>query len=311
MSKSRRIVCISCLFIILVGVLAIPVFAVDADPDTPSGDDNFLCALPPDGQFWLPCIDVDPNYVRGTDYSWCIGQSLFGFSQTTYYLKLISFTPVSGNISVNMFDLNNGGSDPPAYASISISKAYVQQSSMGYLADRLYLNFAVNDSSGDNVFPTKVNNQNVNTPCFVSCLEARGMVTLTSNEILKKIASYLPQTSPNITNYIREATYSNGYNRGFTDGQRDGYQSGKNDTYQPAYNSGYNAGYQKAMIDSDTFTFRGFLDAVIFAPIDACLRIFDFEFLGFNMRGFVAAVLTLVIIGGIVLVILKFKGGGS
>lgn len=309
MSKSKRIFCIACLCFILVGVLAIPVLAVE--PETPSGDDQFLCALPPDGQFWLPCIDIDENYVRGTDYSWCINQRLFGFDATTPYLHLISFTPVNGNINVNMVGLNNGGSDPPTFASIFISKATVQESSMGYLYDRLYLNFAVNDSSGDNVFPTKVNNFDVSTPCFVSCLDAKGFVELTSNDILKKIASYLPQTSPNISNYIRGATYSNGYNRGFTDGQRDGYQSGKNDTYQPAYDSGYNAGYQKAMVDSDTFTFRGFLDAVIFAPIDACLQIFDFDFLGFNMRGFVAAVLTLVIIGGIVLVILRFKGGGS
>ena len=309
MSKIKRIACIACLCFILAGVLAIPVFAVE--PETPSGDDEFLCALPPDGQFWLLCIDVDPNYQRGFDYSWCIGQRLFTFNYTTPYCNLISFTPSSGSISANIVDLNNGGSDPPDLASISITKAVVEESSDGYLYDRLYLNFAVNDSSGDNVFPTKVSNIDVNSPCFVSCLEARGMVTLTSNDILKKIASYLPQTSPTITGYIRGATYANGYNTGYNDGQRIGYQTGKDDTYQPAYDSGYNAGYQKALIDSDTFTFRGFLDAVIFAPIDACLQIFDFDFLGFNMRGFVAAVLTLVIIGGVVLVILKFKGGGS
>lgn len=309
MSKTKRIAVLIVTVFLTFTIFAVPVLAVE--PETPSGDDVFLCALPPDGQFWLLCIDVDPNYVRGTDYSWCIGQRLFDFDYVTSYLNLISFTPANGNINANMIALNNGGGDPPDSASISISKAIVQESPDGYLYDRLYLNFAVNDSSGNNVYPTKVNNIDVSSPCFVSCMEARAKVFLTSNEILKKIASYLPQSSPIISNYIRGATYSNGYNRGFTDGQRDGYQSGKDDTYQPAYDSGYNAGYQKAMVDSDTFTFRGFLDAVIFAPIDACLQIFDFDFLGFNMRGFVAAVLTLVIIGGIVLVILKFKGGGS
>ena len=308
MSKSKRIACIACLCFILVGVLAIPVLAVE--PETPSGEDQFLCSLPPDGQFWVPCMDIDSNYVRGTDYSWCIGQRLFSFRETASTLFLISFTPVNGNINANMYPLNSGSSDPPDTASITISKAIVQESPDGYLYDRLYLNFAVNDSDGINVFPTKVNNSDVTSPCFVSCIGATGFVNLTSNEILKMIASYLPQTSPMITGYIRGATYANGYNNGYNDGQRIGYQTGKDDTYQPAYDSGYNAGYQKAMVDSDTFTFRGFLDAVIFAPIDACLQIFDFDFLGFNMRGFVAAVLTLVIIGGIVLVILKFKGGG-
>lgn len=307
MSKIKRIAFLIVTVFLTFTIFAVPVLAVE--PETPSGDDQFLCALPPDGEFWLPCIDVDPNYVRGTDYSWCIGQRLFSFNATIPYLNLISFTPVNGNINVNMVPLN-GSSDPPDIASISISKAIVQESPDGYLYDRLYLNFAVNDSDGVNVFPTKVNNSDVSIPCFVSCLEARGMVTLTGNDILKSIASYLPQTSPNIFNYIRGSTYSNGYNTGYNDGQRVGYQTGKDDTYQPAYDSGYNEGYQKAMVDSDTFTFRGFLDAVLFAPIDACLQIFDFDFLGFNMRGFVAAALTLVIIGGIVLVILTFKGGG-
>ena len=309
MSKSKRIAAILAIVFLTFTIFAIPVFAVE--PETPSGDDQFLCALPPDGQFFLPCIDIDQNYERGTDYTWCIGQRLFWFRETSPTCYLISFTPSGGNVNVNMYDLNNGGSDPATLASITISKAFVQESSEGYLYDRLYLNFAVNDSSGDNVFPTKVNNFDVASPCFVSTVGARGMVNLATNDILKKIASYLPQTSPMISGYIRGSTYANGYNTGYNDGQRIGYQTGKDDTYQPAYDSGYNAGYQKAMVDSDTFTFRGFLDAVIFAPIDACLQIFDFEFLGFNMRGFVAAVLTLVIIGGIVLVILKFKGGGS
>lgn len=309
MSKSKRIVAIFVITFLTFTIFAIPVLAVE--PEYTSGDNNFLCALPPDGQFWLLCIDIDPNYVRGTDYSWCIGQRLFAFDPTTYYLNLISFTPVNGNITANMFDLNNGGSDPSDYASISISKAVVQESSQGYLYDRLYLNFAVNDSSGANVYPTKVNNFDVNSPCFVSCLEASRMVTLTSNDILKKIASYLPQSSPNITGYIRGATYLNGYNTGYNAGQRDGYQTGKDDTYQPAYDSGYNAGYQKALVDSDTFTFRGFLEAIIFSPIDACLQIFDFDFLGFNMRNFVSAVLTFLIIAGIIILLtgFKFRGG--
>lgn len=309
MSKSKRIAVLLVTVFLTFTIFAVPVLAVE--PETPSGEDQFLCALPSDGQFWLPCIDIDQNYLRGTDYSWCIGQRLFVFNTTTPYLNLISFTPFNGSISANIVDLNNGGSDPPDTASISISKAVVNESPNGYLYDRLYLNFAVNDSSGANVFPTKVNNSDVSSPCFVSCIGATGFVDLTSNDILKRIASYLPQTSPMINGYIRGATYANGYNTGYNDGQRVGYQTGKDDTYQPAYDSGYNAGYQKAMIDSDTFTFRGFLDAVLFAPIDACLQIFDFDFLGFNMRGFVAAVLTLVIIGGVVLVILKFKGGGS
>ena len=309
MSKIKRIVCIACLCFIFVGVLAIPVLAVE--PETPSGDDQFLCALPPEGEFWLPCIDIDPNYVRGTDYSWCIGQRLFWFRETCPTCYLISFTPSGGDVNVNMYNLNNGGSDPPDNASITISKAFVQESPDGYLYDRLYLNFAVNDSSGGNVFPTTVNNFDVSSPCFVSTVGARGMVNLATNDILKKIASYLPQSSPMITGYIRGATYANGYNTGYNDGQRIGYQTGKDDTYQPAYDSGYDAGYQKALVDSDTFTFRGFLEAIIFSPIDACLQIFDFDFLGFNMRNFVSAVLTLLIIAGIIILLtgFKFRGG--
>lgn len=307
MSNFKRIAAILVTVFLTFTIFAIPVLAVNLEPDTPSGDDAFLCAIPLDGQFYVLCSEVDPNYERGADYSWLMDQYVFSFRYPTGFCHLVYFTPANGYQTPVVDDINDdGGSDPSYTAGITITKAMVEQSTDGYLYDKLWLNFSVKDNGGNTVFPTTTS-----SPGFVDVLDARGMVYLPTNEILLKIASFMPQTSPNIFDYVRGSTFSNGYNRGFADGQRDGYQVGKNDTYQPAYDSGYNAGYQKAMIDSDTFTFRGFLDAVIFAPIDACLQIFDFDFLGFNMRGFVAAVLTLVIIGGIVLVILKFKGGGS
>lgn len=305
MSKIKRIAVIFVITFLIFTIFAIPVLAVEPEIDIPGGDDSFICAIPLDGQFYVLCSDIDPNYVRGTDYSWLLDQYLFNFRYPNFGCNLIYFTPSNGYQQAVVDNLNDdGGSDPSFSAGITITKALVEQSSVGASYDKLWLNFSVVDNAGNAVFPTSTS-----SPAFVSVLDARGMVNLPTNDILLKIASFMPQSSPNIFNYVRDSTFSNGYNRGFADGQRDGYQTGKNDTYQPAYNKGYNAGYQKAMTDSNTFTFRGFLDAVIFAPIDACLQIFDFDFLGFNMRGFVAAVLTLVIIGGVVLVILKFKGG--
>lgn len=305
MSKSKRLAVLIVTVFLTFTIFAIPVLAVEGE--TPSSDDSFLCAIPLDGQFYVLCSEVDPNYVRGADYSWLIDKYLFTFGYPSHYCNLIYFEPANGYQNVIVDNLNdNGGSDPIDSAGITITKAMVEESSAGVLYDRLRLNFSVVDNGGNSVFPTSKS-----SPAFVSVLDAGNKVTLPTNAIMLKIASFMPQSSPNIFNYVRDSTFTNGYNRGFAEGQRDGYQTGKKDTYQPAYDSGYNAGYQKAMIDSDTFTFRGFLDAVIFAPIDACLRIFDFDFLGFNMRGFLAAGLTLVIVGGVVLIIIKFKRGGN
>ena len=75
MSKSKRIAVLIVTVFLTFTIFAVPVLAVE--PETPSGDDIFLCALPPDGEFWVLCADIDPNYERGADYSWCIGQRLF------------------------------------------------------------------------------------------------------------------------------------------------------------------------------------------------------------------------------------------
>lgn len=297
---SKRIIVLFVTVFLTFTIFAVPVFAIE--DDTPSSDDSFLCALPSDGQFWTLCSDVDVNYARGTDYSWMIGERLFHFDFTAD-CKLIFFHPSSGFQSSTVIDLNNGGSDPPDVASIVITKAIVEENATGSLYDKLWLNFEVHDSAGNIVWPTSTS-----SPAFVSCLEARNFVKLPSNDILLHIAAFMPQSSPNIFNYIRGSTFTNGYNRGYTVGQKEGYNIARDELVPAARNDGYNEGYSAALAASDSFSFRGLVGAVIFAPINAFLQIFEFDFLGYNMRVFAASLITLAVVLAIVIIIIKIAG---
>lgn len=302
--KGKKIICVFACFLLMLSVFAVPALAVDAE--VASGDDTFICAVPCDGTFYVNCKDVDPSYERGATYDWLIDTAVFSFRETAMCNLLYFDATHSGAITsqnVTFVDLNNGGSDPPDFAKIYISKAVVEENSAGSPYDRLYLNFAVTSSDGQTVWSSST----TQSPAFVNCFDARDMVYLPTNSIALKIAQYMPGSSPNIFNVVRESTYTNGYNAGVSDGQKEGYETARKELYQPTFDAGYLKGYNEAVEQLDKFNFRTFIEAVIFAPIDAFLEIFNFDFLGFNMRAFVASVLTLVIVTAVVLIILKFK----
>lgn len=83
--------------------------------------------------------------------------------------------------------------------------------------------------------------------------------------------------------------YSDGYNNGISDNQiniyNDGYKAGNT----VGYGSGYNAGVESA----NKYTFLSLIGAVVDAPVKAFTSLFDFEFLGFNLKSFFASILTL------------------
>lgn len=302
--NGKKIICVFACIFVMVSVLAVPVLAVDAE--IASGYDTFICAVPCDGTFYVNCKDVDPSYERGATYDWLIDTAVFSFRETAQCQLLYFSATHTGAITsqdVTFVDLNNGGSDPAVAAKIYITKAKVVENSAGSPYDRLYLNFAVMSSDGATVWSST----SIQSPAFVNCFDARGMVYLPTNSIVLKIAQYMPESSPNIFNVVRESTYSNGYNAGVADGQKEGYEIARKELYQPTFDKGYLNGYNDAAKQLDKFNFRTFIEAVIFAPIDAFLEIFNFDFLGFNMRAFVASVLTLVIVMSVVLIILKFK----
>lgn len=86
--------------------------------------------------------------------------------------------------------------------------------------------------------------------------------------------------------------YDSGYKVGHSDGEVAGYSSGNS----VGYNSGYNVGYQDGVNSSNTYSFFNLISAVIDAPVQAFMGLFNFELLGVNLAGFFTGLLTLAFI---------------
>lgn len=83
-------------------------------------------------------------------------------------------------------------------------------------------------------------------------------------------------------------------------GFADGYSSANvnntnsyNTGYSSGYNSGYNVGYGDGLDLAEDGTFLVLLSSVVEAPFKAFLDMFDFEILGYNMKSFLGALISL------------------
>lgn len=101
------------------------------------------------------------------------------------------------------------------------------------------------------------------------------------------------------------------YQSGYSDGEREGrrainlkevnaaYQRGKADGFDEGYNEGfYDAGGKNY--------FEELVDAVIFAPVNGIVEMMNFDFFGINVANFFLALLTILILAGILALIARF-----
>ena len=97
-------------------------------------------------------------------------------------------------------------------------------------------------------------------------------------------------------NFNVSESYNNGYALGYYDGQK-----ALQPSLEAQYNKGYSDGreYQAGLGDNSFFDL---ISAVVDAPVLYFTNMLDFELLGFNMRGFVGALL----IVGLVIAVLRF-----
>lgn len=86
----------------------------------------------------------------------------------------------------------------------------------------------------------------------------------------------------------------------YEEGFQDGYDTAKEEYYQSRYDLGYNAGFIEG--SNNEFSFLSYFGAIIETPINAALSLFNFDFLGFNMRSFFLSVLTI----SMIVMIVKF-----
>lgn len=107
----------------------------------------------------------------------------------------------------------------------------------------------------------------------------------------------------NMSFYSTDGVYTSGYNNGYYNGKNDGYSEGLSAGRDEGYNKGYEAGkdigYSEG-ISANTDAFDYF-NAIITAPVDAVLSMFDVDFMGWNLKG----LLGFVVCGAIVVMVLK------
>lgn len=115
-----------------------------------------------------------------------------------------------------------------------------------------------------------------------------------------------------------EVGMSAGYNQGYTEGVTAGYENGQNDgraesqseAYWSGYRAGETAGYADGAADATSDTdnpWYQLINAVIFAPINAVVSLFDFQIFGINMLGVVKFLFTIAAVIVIMSLILRFK----
>ena len=90
------------------------------------------------------------------------------------------------------------------------------------------------------------------------------------------------------TQFLIDQSYNNGYNLGFNQGS------------ESSYNNGYNAGYNKGLENANQNTFLTLFTSVIEAPVNAVLSIFDFEVLGYNLKGFFVGLFSMALLLAII-----------
>lgn len=90
------------------------------------------------------------------------------------------------------------------------------------------------------------------------------------------------------TQFLIDKSYNDGYDLGFNQGS------------QSSYNNGYNAGYNKGLESANQNTFLTLFTSVIEAPVNAVLSIFDFEVLGYNLKGFFVGLFSMALLLAII-----------
>lgn len=124
---------------------------------------------------------------------------------------------------------------------------------------------------------------------------------------------YLDNTLDN--DEIYNQGFNDGRTQGFNDGYHDGVEQGEQNkeqaveqALQSGYQNGYNQGKTDGIASANDYTFLSLLGAVVDAPLNSITSFFDFNLLGFNMANFFWAIMTCIVILGVIKVI--FGRGG-
>lgn len=87
--------------------------------------------------------------------------------------------------------------------------------------------------------------------------------------------------------------YNQGYNIGLQDGEVIGYNKGSQVSENASYQLGYNKGYSEGVSISSDYSFNGLLTAVFDVPVKTFLSLFDFTFLGIDLKAVILSLLSI------------------
>ena len=96
--------------------------------------------------------------------------------------------------------------------------------------------------------------------------------------------------------FTQNQYYNEGYSSGYSSGYAEGEVAGYKDGYGVGNGVGYNNGYSAGVEAGGNYTFFSLISAVIDAPVQAFMGLFNFELLGVNLAGFFTGLLTLAFI---------------
>ncbi len=117
------------------------------------------------------------------------------------------------------------------------------------------------------------------------------------------IASYFEYTDRYyylVGTFLDDDVFKEGYDSGYSIGENVGYDNGYSAGSRAGEVIGYNNGYQAGANASNSYTFFSLISAVIDAPVQAFMGLFNFELLGVNLAGFFTGLLTLAFIVSVV-----------
>lgn len=201
------------------------------------------------------------------------------------------------DINVGAFDFYMPRND---YSLLTIFAFYNLSSSSFSVSDIIYADlFSTNHESGLRWVSLKWFDKNANS-FEVGFYFYPGTSDALSHWIPYNARIYLPNSlNADYTSGYKQG-YSEGYSSGENIGYTNGYSSGESAGYSSGYSAGetigYNNGYSQGIEAGDKYSFFSLVSAVIDAPIQAFMGLFNFELLGINLAGFFTGLLTLAFI---------------
>lgn len=116
---------------------------------------------------------------------------------------------------------------------------------------------------------------------------------------------YWRQYTDGVVSSTGDAYYNQGYSQGETDGYNSGYAEGMTAGDANGYRRGYDSGYLAGAAQGNDYSFTGLFSSMFDSMINTFDSIFNFEFMGLDLRNLLLTILGISIIMSILRFVVK------